>query len=105
MNNDSICLKLMCVCATKGHLLEMMWTGESVINFPGTDYHILWRKSLLDPAMNWSSYVTTIDIAGELFGLSTLFLGVEFYRNNTNHFSKQNGFSPIPEPVSMKSAI
>ena len=29
--------------------------------------------------MNWSSYVTTIDIAGELFGLSTLFLGVDFY--------------------------
>ncbi|CAK9065561.1 Ferredoxin--NADP reductase, partial [Durusdinium trenchii] len=66
----------------QGHLLEMMWTGESVINFPGTDYHILWRKSLLDPAMNWSSYVTTIDIAGELFGLSTLFLGVEFYSPN-----------------------
>ena len=37
------------------------------------------RQSLIDPAMNWSSYVTTIDIAGELFGLSTLFLGVDFY--------------------------
>ena len=26
--------------------------------------------------------MTTIDIAGELFGLSTLFLGVEFYSPN-----------------------
>ena len=40
------------------------------------------RQSLIDPAMNWSSYVTTIDIAGELFGLSTLFLGVDFYRDS-----------------------
>ena len=28
----------------EGHLLEMLWTGESVLNFPGTDYHIMWRK-------------------------------------------------------------
>ena len=43
-------------------------------------------QSLIDPAMNWSSYVTTIDIAGELFGLSTLFLGVDFYRDSAGDF-------------------
>lgn len=42
----------------------------------------LLRQSLLDPAMNWSSYVTTIDIAGELFGLSTIFLGTDFYSDS-----------------------
>eukprot|EP00438_Fugacium_kawagutii_P027933 Skav234346 [mRNA] locus=scaffold1274:15545:16809:+ [translate_table: standard] len=93
----------------QGHLLEMLWTGESVLNYPGTDYHILWRKasgwSLIDPAMNWSSYVTTIDIAGELFGLSTIFLGVDFYRNHSNHFTKASGFSPILEPDFNVSAL
>lgn len=88
----------------QGHLLEMLWTGESVLNYPGTDYHILWRKSLIDPAMNWSSYVTTIDIAGELFGLSTLFLGVDFYREHSNHFTKKKGFMPITEPGDNTSA-
>mmetsp|Transcript_81280 Transcript_81280/g.195040 ORF Transcript_81280/g.195040 Transcript_81280/m.195040 type:complete len:680 (-) Transcript_81280:175-2214(-) len=82
----------------KGHLLEMLATGEAVYPFPGTDKHILWRKSILDPSMNWSSYVTTIDIAGELFGLSTLKLGVDFFRKNTNHFSKAQGFHHLPTP-------
>ena len=49
-------------------------------------------------ARNWSSYVTTIDIAGELFGLSTLKLGVDFFRKNTNHFSKAQGFHHLPTP-------
>ena len=75
----------------------MMANGESVIPVPGTDYHILWRKACLlallqghytkgcmlqamvDPGKNWSSYVTLVDLCPELFGLSTLWLGTEYY--------------------------
>jgi len=78
----------------KGHLLEMMASGESVLPVPGTDYHILWRKAMVDPAMNWSSYVTLIDFSTELLGLSTLWLGTDFYRKNTNHFTKERGYVP-----------
>eukprot|EP00439_Symbiodinium_sp_Y106_P038180 s3316_g4.t1 len=78
----------------KGHLLSMMANGESVLPVPGTDYHILWRKAMVDPGKNWSSYVTLIDLSTELLGLSTIWLGAEWYRNNTNHFTSSRGYIP-----------
>jgi hypothetical protein len=57
-------------------------------------YFVLWRKSLLHPG--WSSDppdaytgVTMVDVASELFGLSTVWLGAGFYRNNTDHWPSQ----------------
>jgi len=80
----------------KQHLLQMLANGEATIRVPGTDYHVLWRKSIIDPAMNWTSYITMVDLAGELFGLSTLWLGVDFYRKNTDHFNPYRGYIKLP---------
>ena len=77
------------------HLLQLLAAGEAVLPVHGTDTFVLWRKSLLDPA--WSPVpeagardpgygVTLVDFAAELFGLSTLWLGSDFYRNNTDHW-------------------
>ena len=79
----------------KGHLLDLLAAGEAVLPVSGTDTYVLWRKSLLDPA--WSPVprqgardagygLTLVDFAAELFGLSTLWLGAGFFRNNTNHW-------------------
>ena len=90
----------------KTHILALLATGETVYTFPKTSRHadhsgadaseiamdfILWRKSLLFPG--WQSEppdtyvgVTTVDVSSELFGLSTLWLGAGFYRNNTKHW-------------------
>lgn len=77
------------------HLLELLATGEAVLPVEGTEYFVLWRKSLLDPG--WSPIptpgasgagygITLVDFAAELFGLSTLWLGADFYKQNTNHW-------------------
>ena len=93
----------------KSQILALLAAGETVYPLPTTTRHqegdnnsdrdpsdilgdfILWRKSLLFPG--WTSEppdtyvgVTTVDVSSELFGLSTLWLGAEFYRNNTNHW-------------------
>jgi hypothetical protein len=77
------------------HLLELLAIGEATLPVVGTDYYVLWRKSLIDPG--WSSVpksgavgagygITLVDFAAELFGLSTLWLGQDFYVNMTDHF-------------------
>ena len=77
------------------HLLHLLAAGEAVLPVAGTEYFVLWRKSLLDPG--WSPIpkpgagdagygITLVDFAAELFGLSTLWLGAEFYQQNTNHW-------------------
>ena len=77
------------------HLLQLLAAGEAVLPVHGTDTFVLWRKSLLDPA--WSPVpepgardpgygITLVDFAAELFGLSTLWLGSDFFRNNTDHW-------------------
>ena len=70
----------------------------------------------MDPGKNWSSYVTLIDLSTELLGLSTIWLGAEWYSlelscdhslsaceeacrhasrgNNTNHFTSSRGYIP-----------
>lgn len=87
-------------------ILALLATGETVYQLPASDSQspsasdlsatttpdiVLWRKSLLFPG--WSTDppetyvgVTTVDVSSELFGLSTLWLGADFYRNNTNHW-------------------
>lgn len=82
----------------RSQILALLATGETVYPLPTKastedlgDF-ILWRKSLLFPG--WScggppnTYVgvTTVDVSSELFGLSTLWLGADWYANNTNHF-------------------
>eukprot|EP00662_Eupelagonemidae_sp_cell21_P032370 gene32370-21533_t len=80
------------------HLLELLATGEAMLPVSGTDFYVLWRKSMLDPS--WQSVptgtpwpgkdpgygITLVDFAAEMFGLSTLWLGADFFRNNTNHW-------------------
>lgn len=45
-------------------------------------YYVLLRKSLLEPAWNQTEDVTMVDFASELWGLSTIWLGVGFYERN-----------------------
>ena len=81
----------------KAQILALLASGESVYPLVGSDHYVLWRKSLLDPS--WTTEdeyvsVTTVDVSSELFGLSTIWLGAEFYKNNTNHW---------PDSTSMKT--
>jgi len=80
-----------------GQLFQLLAKGDSVLllpNFlpdcPGNsctrEAHILGRKSLLRPAWNESGWITMVDLSTELLGLSTIWLGVDFFKNNTNHF-------------------
>jgi len=70
----------------KPQLLQLLAEGETVLPF-WSDYHILGRKSMIDPSWNESSWITMVDISSELLGLSTLWLGKEFFTKNTNHFA------------------
>ena len=49
--------------------------------------HTNMRKAMVDPGKNWSSYITLIDLSTELLGLSTLWLGAEFYRLDLSRIS------------------
>ena len=72
------------------HLIRLLGAGESVMRLEGDrefavgDF-VLLRKSMIEPGWNQETHVTMVDFASELFGLSTLWLGVDFYRNNTAH--------------------
>ena len=77
--------------------MSLLAAGETVYQLPtsGKDIlgdFVLWRKSLLFPGWSCdgppSTYVgvTTVDVSSELFGLSTLWLGTDFYANNTDHW-------------------
>jgi hypothetical protein len=89
----------------RGHLLALLAAGEMVEPVSGTDFYVLWRRSLLrtspgrpdDPqvlcpsgaAPGYGDYacgITLVDFAAELFGLSTLWLGDEFFAENTDHW-------------------
>ena len=82
------------------HLLQLLAAGEAVLPVAGTEFFVLWRKSLLDPG--WQPVpagtprpgrddgygLTLVDFAAEMFGLSTMWLGADFFPNNTNHWPR-----------------
>lgn len=74
-----------------GQLFQLLAQGESVLLLPDfvthREIHILGRKSLLVPTWNESDWVTMVDLSSELLGLSTIWLGDEFFKTNTNHFA------------------
>jgi len=63
-------------------LLDLMADGESTMAFEweGEDYHILSRKSMLNPE-EWSQGKgqTMVDFSSEILGLSTLWLEPGFF--------------------------
>lgn len=67
-------------------LLELFSDGESVMQVPNSEYFVLWRKAMLDPEWTQGYGFTMVDFSSELFGLSTIWLGTDFYQNYTNHF-------------------
>ena len=76
------------------HLLELLADGEAVFAVPGTPYHVLWRRSMLDTGWNNNNNndkaatpveITMVDVSSLLFGLSTLWLDDGFYQKYTNH--------------------
>ena len=69
-----------------GHLLELLASGETVLPVVGTEDYVLWRKSLIDPMWTLGYGITLVDFAAELYGLSTLWLGADFFQQNTNHW-------------------
>merc|ERR1712048_1115967 len=72
----------------QSHLLELLASGESV--FPlrdGSGDFVLLRKSLLEPGWNQNNHVSMVDFSSELFGLSTIWLGTQFWQTYTNHFA------------------
>jgi len=81
----------------KKTLLELLEDGESVSTFSltddGEDYHILMRRSLLNPD-DWTGdeMVTLVDFSSEILGLSTIWLPEDFFQTYTNHFNQSNLF-------------
>ena len=74
-------------------LLDLLASGDAVLPLApapapvsAPETYVLWRKSLLDPQWSLGYGITLVDFAAELFGLSTLWLGSDFFANNTNHF-------------------
>ena len=53
-------------------------------DFVAGDY-VLLRRSMLEPGWDQTTHVTMVDFSSELFGLSTLWLGPDFYSTYTNH--------------------
>ena len=58
---------------------------------PGSARAVLWRKALLDPgwptvADGGDARITMVDFSSELLGLSTLWLGADFFSTYSNHF-------------------
>jgi len=64
-------------------LLELLADGETVYQVPNSAYSVLWRKSMLD--VNWEGGygITMVDFSSELFGLSTVWLGADFYHKHS----------------------
>ncbi|CAE8679517.1 unnamed protein product, partial [Polarella glacialis] len=85
-----------------GQLLQLLAQGDSVLPLPGLDGApsevILGRKSMLDPGWDESSWITMVDMASELLGLATIWLGAEFFTENTDHFSDRPGAWAPPRP-------
>jgi len=67
----------------QSQLLELLADGEAVYQVPNSEYVVMWRKSLLDEKWAGGYGITMVDFSSELFGLSTLWLGVDFYQNHT----------------------
>jgi len=68
-------------------LLALISAGETVVDidsFVEGDF-VLLRKSLFDTSWNQTNFITLVDFSSELFGLSTLWLSTDFWRNWTNH--------------------
>ena len=62
------------------------WPVILQLEVPNTSYSVLWRKSMLHPEWSQGYGLTMVDFSSELFGLSTLWLGAEFWQNNTDHW-------------------
>ena len=79
----------------KRHLLNLLATGEAVMPLPHADgggegrhgrgLFTLLRRSMLEAGWSQESHVSMVDFSSELFGLSTIWLGTDFYVNNTQH--------------------
>eukprot|EP00927_Polykrikos_kofoidii_P040345 TRINITY_DN34509_c0_g1_i1.p1 TRINITY_DN34509_c0_g1~~TRINITY_DN34509_c0_g1_i1.p1 ORF type:complete len:548 (-),score=56.57 TRINITY_DN34509_c0_g1_i1:50-1693(-) len=67
----------------RSQILDLLADGETVYPVPSSPFYILWRKSMLDTSWQGGYGITTVDFSSELFGLSTLWLGMDFYRNYT----------------------
>lgn len=68
-------------------VLPVMLHNSSRMSASGSNISfVLWRKSLLDANWTQGYGLTAVDFSSELFGLSTLWLGEQFYQKYTNHF-------------------
>ena len=77
--------------AIQQDVLDLLADGETVLQFKSgdTQYHILWRKSMLKPLdETYADSITMADLSSEMFGLSTLWVHPDFYPSMTNHFDK-----------------
>ena len=75
-------------------LLTLLAEGDALVPIDGFvrgDY-VLLRKSLIESSFSQATRLTIVDFSSELFGLSTKWLGVDFF----NTFSAHN-FTELAE--------
>ena len=90
----------------KRQLLSLYEDGETVYEIVNTSYDILWRASLSAPYLfrtGKSARFTLVDLAPELFGLSTLYLPTKFYQTYSSHFDHDGLFSGPITPEGLKA--
>jgi len=67
-------------------LLQLLADGEAVTPVSSSDgsesLYVLLRKSLLEPGWGQTGDITMVDFCSELWGLATIWLGKEFFRDN-----------------------
>ena len=51
-------------------LMANLHDGEALLPVPGSPLHVLWRKSMLDPAWTQGYGITIVDFSSETFGLA-----------------------------------
>merc|ERR1712039_81406 len=74
----------------KGQLLALLGIGEAALPLSGTNYSILWRKSLIDIEWSMGYGVTMVDFFAELCGLATIWLGPGYFQKYTNYWGPKD---------------
>lgn len=68
-------------------LLALLAAGDALVavdSFVRGDFALL-RKSLIEPSFSQATRITMVDFCSELLGLSTKWLGVDFFKRYTTH--------------------
>jgi hypothetical protein len=73
--------------AISADLLQLLAEGDTVLSVPdlADGDVVMVRRSLLEPSWSDDAYITSVDFVSELFGLSALLIGTDFFTTFASH--------------------